>query len=190
MLVQTSLTQQTGACPSHVAPPAAAPGGIFVLTLERQGLSPGLFCEYPTLASFFDAHDWLATRDGNLSVDDCAFGDSNAARDDVGANDGSSSDLELLFDHELSEDTSSDHRRLRVNLAFPLRLRGHAKSSPDASVATNGAQNDERATGLDVACQVASFGYESGRDAKLIDQAALRCFTHLDNPSGVLTRHP
>ncbi len=160
------------------------------LTLERQGLSLGRFCEYPTLASFFEAHDRLAARDGDLAVDDRAFGDGNAARDDVGANDGSSSDLELLFDHELSEDTSSDHRGLRVNLAFPLRLGGHAQGSPDASVATDGTQNDERATGLDITREVASFGYESGRDAKLIDQAALRCFTHLDNPSGVLTRHP
>jgi hypothetical protein len=154
----------------------------------RHGGRQVLFGPSANFAPFLEAHDRLATRYCDLSVNDRAFRDSDAARDDVSSNDGRGTDLELLFNDQLSENSSGNHRSLRVNLAFPLRFRSHAQSSADAPVATDGAQNDERTAGLDIARKVASFGYESGGHAKLIDQTALRCFTHLDNPSTRATR--
>ena len=64
-----------------------------------------------------------------------------------------------------------DHRRLAgdasgydgclcVDLAVPLRARGHAQCTADATIATYRAANDQWATGFDVAGQVAPLSYK------------------------------
>ena len=129
-------------------------------------------------AFLFESNDRLAAGDGDFAVDDCAFRDGNCARDNVGVNDRGRTDFQFVFDDQLSGDAPGDDRGQRVDLAFPLRLRGHAEGTPDATVATYATAYDQRTSSFDIAGEMAPFGYKGRRAAELINQSSLRQFAH------------
>jgi hypothetical protein len=127
----------------------------------------GVLTSPPSL--LFETHDRLSARDGDLTIDHSAICNPDSARDDVRANNRGRSDLEFVFDHEFSRDTSRDDGCLRVNLAFPFRRRRHAQRTADTSVTPNRAAHHERPGGFDITGKAATIREEGRRDAKLID---------------------
>jgi hypothetical protein len=71
-------------------------------------------------ALLFESNDGLTAGDGDFAVDYGAFGDGDAARDDVGVDDSGGADFQFVLDDQLAGDASRDDGGQGVNLAFPL----------------------------------------------------------------------
>ena len=162
---------------AHAAPPAHtcpqdAPMLLIASTRRRTAYRAALgdeqICAAAALvgwpsgptAFFFESNDGLAAGDGDFTVDHSALGNGNAAGDDVGLNDCGRAYFQFLLDDELAGDTSGDDGGLCVDLAFPLRARGHAQCATDATIPAYRSADDQWATGFDVTGEVAPLGYE------------------------------
>ena len=111
-------------------------------------------------ALLFELNYGLAAGDGNGTINDGTFGDSDAFRDDVGVDDGRGADLQFVLDDQLAGDPSRNDCGKGMNLPFPLGLGRHAQGAANTAVAPNRATDDERTAGFDVTGEVTPLRYE------------------------------
>ena len=100
---------------------------------------------------FFELMNGLPARDADGTIDDGAFGNSDAARDDVRVYDRCRANLKFPLDDEFAGDSSSDDCSLRVHLTFPCGTRRHVEGAAYTTIAAYRAADDQWPSCFDVA---------------------------------------